>query len=132
MVIVSACLLGIDTRYDCKIKEYPQIWEIINHSSPVPVCPEQLGGLSTPRHPSFIIGGDGYDVLKKRAAVYNERGEDVTSNFLKGAEETLKIVKLLNIKQAILKAKSPSCGLTPVLGVTSALLILNGIEVMEV
>jgi uncharacterized protein YbbK (DUF523 family) len=106
----------------------------------IPICPEQLGGLPTPRPPSTIVNGDGEEVLRGRARVINDRGEDVTGAFLKGARESLALAKLTGAQKAFLKGKSPSCGLrTPYcetatgygIGVTAALLLCNGIEVVE-
>ncbi len=141
MILISACLLGVDCKYNGKnnFKE-----EIINHfkdKNIVPVCPEQLGGLSTPRLPAEIKGGDGKDVLAGCAKVIRVDGVDVTEEFVKGANETLKIAKNLGSAKAILKSRSPSCGfgqiydgnfnstLTNGDGVTAALLKENGIEV---
>jgi uncharacterized protein YbbK (DUF523 family) len=107
----------------------------------IPVCPEQLGGLPTPRPPSIIVDGDGEAVLRGQARVVNDRGDDVTEAFVKGARETLALAKLTGAYKAFLKGKSPSCGLrTPYcetetgsgIGVTAALLLRNGIEIVEV
>lgn len=107
----------------------------------VPVCPEQLGGLSTPRRPAEIIGGDGFDVLRGRAKVIDSAGKDVTAYFLKGAREVLTIVRLNQVTRVYLKEGSPSCGTTQIVfkkkkrsgsGVTAALLIKEGIEVVGI
>jgi len=107
----------------------------------IPVCPEQLGGLPTPRALSNIVKGDGKTVLAGGAQVTNSLGEDVTAAFIKGARETLKLARITGAKKAILKDKSPSCGLnTPYcetdtgygLGVTAALLLSAGIEIIEI
>ena len=107
----------------------------------VPVCPEQLGGLSTPRNPSEIVGGNGLDVLKGRAKVIDSADHDLTQNFLRGAKETLRIAKMDGIKKAYLKERSPSCGTTQIvyrkkeksgLGVTAALLMKEGIDVVGI
>lgn len=100
MIIVSACLLGIDCRYDGTNAKNEAVMEYLVGKSFIPVCPEQLGGLCTPRDPVEI---EGYKVL-------SEEGEDVTPNFHKGAEEVLKISKLAGAQVAILKDGSPSCG----------------------
>ncbi|RME65636.1 MAG: DUF523 domain-containing protein, partial [Nitrospirae bacterium] len=76
----------------------------------IPVCPEQLGGLPTPRPKSEITSGDGTDVLEGRARVTTEDGHDVTEAFLRGARQCLKLVQRAGIKTAILKERSPSCG----------------------
>jgi uncharacterized protein YbbK (DUF523 family) len=103
-------------------------------------CPEQLGGLPTPRPAANIEGGDGRDVLMKRAIVKNVEGEDVTRQFLKGAKEALKLSKMAHSTLAITKGKSPSCGLTTPycdknegegIGVTAALFELEGIRIIE-
>lgn len=97
----------------------------------VPVCPEQLGGLTTPRTPADLTGGDGNDVLAGRASVIDRQGQDVTRQFIHGARQCLAIAQSQNISTALLKARSPSCGLSPVTGVTAALLLANGIKVIE-
>lgn len=129
--LVSACLVGLCTRYDAKIKKSTQCLDQLKGIHWVPVCPEQLGGLSTPRTAADIIGGDGHDVIAGKAKVITHSGEDVTACFIKGARQCLAIANAQNIKTAFLKAKSPSCGLTPQTGVTAALLKQNGIEVIE-
>jgi uncharacterized protein YbbK (DUF523 family) len=107
----------------------------------IPICPEQLGGLSTPRAPSSIVKGDGKQVLSGHARVINSLGKDVTRAFIKGARESLKLARLTGATKAFLKNKSPSCGLnTPYcetdtgygLGVTAALLLSAGIEIIEI
>lgn len=142
MYIVSACLAGVCTRYDAKIYEDNNIIKLIDSKQVILVCPEQLGGLSTPRPPAEIVGGDGNDVLEGKAKVINKNGEDVTKSFIKGAEETLRIAELYKVNKAILKSSSPSCGCGRIYdgsfsgnkidgdGITSALLKKNGIEVM--
>lgn len=97
----------------------------------IPVCPEQLGGLSTPRTAADIIGGDGNDVLEGNALVVTEKGEDVTEQFILGAKQVLKIAESREIAGIYLKARSPSCGITFQPGVTAALLISRGYEVRE-
>ena len=109
MKLVSACLVGINCKYDGKNNKNKKIFEMYKKGELIPVCPEQLGGLSTPREPAETTG-DGSDVLKGKAKVLTISGKDITSNFVKGAEEVLKIAKDLNIKEVILKSKSPSCG----------------------
>jgi uncharacterized protein YbbK (DUF523 family) len=137
-VLVSACLLGIPCRYDGKSKPSREIAGS-GKSIPIPVCPEQLGGFSTPRPKAWFLGGDGRDVLEGKARVVNEAGEDVTEGFLQGAGNTLKIALTLGIRIAVLKEGSPSCGVhavtiegqkMPGLGVTAALLEKNGIMLL--
>jgi len=111
IMLCSACLLGIKCRYDGKRKPNKKVIELSKKEILIPVCPEQLGGLPTPRKAVGIYGGLGEDVLEDRATVRTAReGRDVTKNFLRGAKETLKVAKLLGAKEAILKSKSPSCG----------------------
>lgn len=139
-ILVSACLLGIRCRYDGRDSRAPALVQRTVDFLPLAVCPEQLGGLPTPRPPATIHGGDGRDVLKGRARLWNEQGEDVTDLFLKGAQETLRIAKICRTRVALFKDRSPSCGLsTPYcerpgggMGVTAALLHAEGIRVVEV
>ena len=100
MKFCSACLLGIKCRLDGKIKPCKKILKLAKKEILIPVCPEQLGGLSIPREPAEQRG-------KK---VFTKSGKDVTENFLKGAEQAFKLAKLFKIKEAILKQRSPSCG----------------------
>ncbi len=110
MRIVSACLLGIRCRYDAKRKPNKKILILLKNEVLIPVCPEQLGGLKTPRTGSGIRGGDGHDVLGGKAKVINRKEEDWSSNYLQGAKEALKIAKYYRIKEAIFKQGSPACG----------------------
>jgi len=135
--IVSACLVGVRCRYDGESREDPKVLEILGGRA-VPVCPEQLGGLPTPRPRAEFVGGDGEDVLDGRARVVSEEGVDVTDFFLRGAEEVLRIARLLGVREVVFKDKSPSCGVrvvwvegreVPGVGVTSALLMRNGLSV---
>ncbi len=140
-ILVSACLLGINCRYDGRssICELPVLKE--KALCVVPVCPEQLGGLPTPRAPSSIIGGNGFDVLDGNAKVTSLDKNDVTANFLNGAFETLKIARKLGIDTCYLKDKSPSCGVNLISevtgesigpGVTAALLMREKFNVIEI
>ncbi len=139
VVLVSACLLGVRCRYDGTSNPAS---ELLDRSDicVVPVCPEQLGGLPTPRPPAWFTGGTGEDVLEGRARVVNANGEDVTDRFLAGARQTLEIARLTGARRAILKEKSPSCGSCMVYcdgkrvagqGVTAALLRRAGLEVLS-
>jgi uncharacterized protein YbbK (DUF523 family) len=132
MKLCSACLLGIKCRYDGKDKRNEKVIEISRHEKLIPVCPEQLGGLETPREASEI---------QTDRTVKTKSGKDVTSNFIRGAEEVLKIAQKFGITEAILKQKSPSCGCGKVYdgtfsgkiiegdGITTALLKKNGIKI---
>lgn len=99
-IIVSACLLGVDCRYDGRNTYKEKIENLKNEYNIIPVCPEILGGLQTPRDPAEIIDD----------RVISSSGKDVTKEYKKGAEEALKLAKMFNCKKAVLKAKSPSCG----------------------
>jgi uncharacterized protein YbbK (DUF523 family) len=146
MILISACLCGVNCRYDGGNCLDPKILKLLKEGKALPVCPEQLGGLSTPRLPSEVISGTGAGVLDGKCRVFSKgvngiASEDVTKEFLKGAQETLKIAKECNAKVAILKARSPSCGhgiiydgtfssvRIPGSGVTAELLERNGIKV---
>ena len=109
MIIISACLVGINCRYDGSNTINDAIIKEIKEGF-IPVCPEQLGGLSTPRPSASIQNGTGFDVIGSSSKVIDINGRDVTREFLKGAQEALKIAKLLKVQKAILKENSPSCG----------------------
>lgn len=137
-MIVSACLLGIKTRYDGRHCLDSELVERIGEKRIVPVCPEQLGGLGTPREKAYLTGGDGFDVLDGKARVITASGHDVTDRFMAGAVEVVKIARLSGCRTAVLKEKSPSCGVetttiddrkSPGCGVLAALLERSGFEV---
>lgn len=141
MIIISSCLAGLATRYDGRDNFQEGIAKLLKEGKAVLVCPEQLGGLPTPRPPAEIVGGNGEDVLEGKAKVMTSGGIDVTEEFIRGAEQTLKTAQAVNAKSAILKESSPSCGSNliydgtysktkqPGFGVTAALLRRHGIEV---
>jgi uncharacterized protein YbbK (DUF523 family) len=142
MFLISGCLIGINCKYNGSNNKNREIVELVKKGLAVPFCPEQLGGLPTPRYASEIQQGSGEDVLEGRARVINQIGQDVTENFKRGAEEALKLAKILGTKFAILKSKSPSCGYGKIYdgsfsgvlvdgnGVTAALFLKNGIKVI--
>lgn len=99
-LLISACLLGVCCRYDGASKQYEGIAELMERHTLIPVCPEQLGGLATPRTPSERQG----------ERVVTQTGVDVTAAYRRGAEETLKLCKLFGCDAAVLKERSPSCG----------------------
>jgi uncharacterized protein YbbK (DUF523 family) len=144
MKLVSACLLGIKCNFEGKDFKNEILVKEFNEGNLFPVCPEIMGGLSSPRVPSEIENGDGNDVLENRARVKNEEGIDVTEKFVQGAYKVLEIAKTLEIKEAILIEKSPSCGTNEIFdgtfsfkfkngdGVTSALLKKNGIKITKI
>lgn len=129
--IVSACLAGLCTRYDGKCKPDNMCLQQLNHTHWIPVCPEQLGGLATPRTAADLTGGDGHDVLGGRARVMDKNGFDVSSQFIHGARQVLAIAQAQKIEHAVLKSRSPSCGLGNPIGVTAALLLQHGIQCYE-
>ena len=100
MILVSACLLGCACRYDGQSKPHPLAQELAKRGLAVPVCPEQLGGLPTPRNPSERRG---------ERVVMND-GREVTAEYRRGAEEALRLARLYGCTAAVLKEKSPSCG----------------------
>lgn len=130
-VLVSACLLGVSCRYDGSDNKAPEVIRQGKRVHLIPVCPEQMGGLMTPRSPAEIREG----------RVYTKDGVDVTEPFQKGAQETLKLAQLFGCRCAVLKARSPSCGSGLIYdgtfsgkktegdGITAALLKENGIQV---
>lgn len=134
-VLVSSCFL-LPTRYDGKAQDKPEMQAIINllkeaGANAIPVCPEQLGGLSTPRLPAEISG----------SKVITINGEDVTKQFSVGASSVLKLCQELEVKVAIMKERSPSCGVKQIYdgthsssvvsgsGVTTKLLKENGVVI---
>lgn len=131
--LVSACLCGINCKYNGKNNLNEICLKLFKEGKAVLVCPEQLGGLETPRDPSEI----------SKDKVISIKGKDVTEKFEKGAEETLKIAKTLGIKKAILKEGSPSCGINYIYdgkfrgkrvkgcGVTATLLKNNNIQIVS-
>ncbi|XOB40908.1 MAG: DUF523 domain-containing protein [Candidatus Nealsonbacteria bacterium] len=143
MKLCSACLIGIKCAWDGKDRyKSEKVIEVSKNESIIPVCPEQLGGLATPRVPQEIQGCSGKKVLDGECKVMNKEGKDVTEQFIHGAYETLKIAKMFNVKEFIAKQKSPSCGCGKTYdgtffgrlikgdGVTTALLKRNGIKVI--
>lgn len=132
MKLCSACLLGKRCRFDGAIKPNEKVLDLAKKETLIPVCPEQLGGLPTPR-----IASEQLD-----SKVVTKDGKDVTAEFLKGAEKTLEIAKKLDIQSAIFKQRSPSCGSGQIYdgtfsgkvikgdGITAKLLKANGIEVI--
>ena len=142
MIIVSACLCGINCKYDGGNNLDARVLKLLKEGKAMPVCPEQLGGQETPRAPHEIVNGNGLDVLNGKAKILGpEDGDDVTSKFLKGSYETLEIAKAIGASIAILKARSPSCGTSQIYdgtfsgtkrngnGVTAELLLSRGIKV---
>jgi uncharacterized protein YbbK (DUF523 family) len=132
MKLVSACLAGFNTYYDCGNKANKKVIDLVKAGKAIAVCPEQLAGFSTPREKMEIKGG----------MVFAESGKDVTAQVRKGAQEVLRIAKLFGVKEAVLKSSSPSCGKGKIYdgsfsgklvkgnGFTAELLMRNGIKVL--
>ena len=141
--LVSACLAGAKTRFDGEDRLEPELLHLVKEGRAIPVCPEQLGGLATPRPPAEIQDGDGFDVLAGRAKVVTCDGRDVTTEYLRGAEEVLRLAKAWQAAGAVLKARSPACGsgeiydgtfegnLRPGFGVAAARLVQAGLPVFS-
>lgn len=136
-VIVSACLVGLKTRYDGSSAPNAEVAELLKGRSFVPVCPEQLGGLCTPRPKAAIESGSGAGVLCLSSRVVDSSGTDVTDKFIKGAQAALNIARMCGAQEAYLKEKSPSCGVERIYngsritdgeGVTTALFKVHGIK----
>lgn len=131
-ILVSACLLGAFCRYDGQEKVNEDVIRLMEHHTLIPVCPEQVGGMMTPRLPSERRGD----------RVVDREEHDVTAYYKKGAEEALKLARLYHCEYAVLKERSPSCGkghiydgtftgtIIPGDGVTAALLTEHGIKVI--
>ena len=99
-ILVSACLLGVRCRYDGASKPNEAVLRLMAQHTLIPVCPEQLGGLATPRPPAE----------RQDDAVRTRSGTDVTEQYRRGAEEALRLCRLYGCEAAVLKEKSPSCG----------------------
>ena len=145
-ILVSACLLGEPVRYDgrdnaAKVSDYhEQLRQWQQQGLLVPVCPESLGGLPTPRPAAEIDGGDGAAVLTGLRRIHTASQQDVTDEFVTGARHTLNIALKHQACCALLAARSPSCGsdstyngrfsgqLTSYMGVTAALLTQHGVR----
>ena len=142
MIVISACLVGLKCMYNGDSDPRPHFVEQMARRELLPVCPEQLGGLSTPRLPCEIVGGAGEDVLDGNARICTRDGDDITQAFLRGANEVLYLARLVEADLIILKQKSPSCGcgyiyngaFTGTLrkgnGVTTALLLREKFQVL--
>ncbi len=144
-ILVSACLLGQKVRYDGSDKDQGSalLNELIAQDRVVTICPEVAGGLGVPRLAAEIQTGTGGDVLNEQARVFDSAGQNVTAEFVSGAQQALALAQQHNVRAAILKARSPSCGNAQVYdgtfgkrlidgsGVTAALLERHGIKVFN-
>lgn len=143
MILVSSCLAGQKVRYNSTHSLNNGIAKLVEENKAITICPELLGGFSTPREPAEIIGGNGEDVLDGKAKVIEKSGKDVTDLYIKGAYATLNKAKEINATIVVLKEYSPSCGSSMIyngefigkklegMGVTSALLKRNGLKVIS-
>lgn len=139
-ILVSACLLGLNTRYDGQTKTNKQVLEFLQQRqlTPIPVCPEQLAGFGTPRSACEFSQGDGVAALSGNGTLRNREGRDVSQQFISGAHQTLLIAQHSGCRFALFKERSPSCGvnsiyrcgeLTAGQGVTAALLKQQGVAI---
>lgn len=140
-ILVSACLRGVPCRFDARDKAGPAVAAELAGRRAVPFCPEVAGGLATPRRPAELVGGDGHAVLDGTARVVDDTGQDVTAEFVAGAELALETARDQGCTEALLMPRSPSCGRGAVYdgtfrgelvagdGVTAALLGRHGIRV---
>lgn len=110
MILVSSCLCGEKCKYSGSDNWNQQVVEYCKDKEIIRVCPEVMGGLSTPRNPAEIVGGKAEDVFRGKAKVMDCKGNEVTEAFVKGARAVLELAKAHEIREAILKANSPSCG----------------------
>ena len=99
MILVSACLAGINCKYSGDNNYNQKIFELVKKGEAIPICPEQLGGLKTPRNPAEI------KVIDGEKHVFDDQNNDVTDNFKRGAKEVLEFAKRLNIKKSYTSSK---------------------------
>lgn len=138
VILVSACLLGVACRYNGTAKKNERVLAFVQGRRFVPVCPESLSGLPVPRPPAEFVEGDGSGLRSGRSRVSLREGAEVSREFLRGAAEAVKISRLVRAGEAILKDRSPSCGvyevyqngrLVPGVGCFTAMLLLEGVAV---
>lgn len=144
-ILISRCFLGEPVRYDGQPRplDHPLLQRWQQQGRLVSICPELAGGLSCPRPAAEIVGGQGSDVLSGKARVITRAGTDVSTAFIDGAEAALRLCQQFQIRFALLKARSPSCGsrdsydgsfsaqLVAGSGVTAALLQQQGIACFD-
>jgi len=100
MILVSACLAGVECRYNSTSHAIPKIIEMVKKGKAIPICPELLAGLSIPRHPAEQQNG----------TILSSNGDNQTSDYLLGSTIALKIALLIHCEKAIVKSNSPTCG----------------------
>ncbi|MDF2564084.1 MAG: hypothetical protein K0Q53_479 [Massilibacillus sp.] len=140
MILVSACLVGHKVRYNGGADAHELLMKYNQKGNFIAICPECLGKLPIPRPPAEIINGSGQEVLAGTAKIMSKLADDVTMNFVTGAETLLTIAVQYGVKAAILKERSPSCGVHQIYdgtfsgtkivgqGVAAALLSQRGIK----
>ena len=138
MILISACLVGLNCKYNGKNNYNEKALQLVKNGEAIPICPEQLGGLSTPRNSAEI------KIINNEVHVFDNENKDVTDAFVKGANEVLKLAKELNVKKVILQSRSPSCGVGKIYtgnfdgklidgnGILAQMLIDNDIEVIDI
>ncbi|MFW1778058.1 DUF523 domain-containing protein [Acinetobacter baumannii] len=143
MLLISACLIGEPVRYNGRSCLHTKLKQLFLNKKAHALCPELLGGFSTPRLPAEIVGGTGQDVLDGKAKILDSSGLDVTELYLKGAYRTLDIARQIQATCVVLKENSPSCGSQKIyngtfqgekitgVGITTALLQRHGFEVIS-
>ena len=110
MKLVSSCLAGVPCRYDGAARPDAEVVADVAAGRSLPLCAEVLGGLPTPRPAAEVVGGDGHDVLAGRARVLTADGTDLTAEFVAGALEVARRAAAAGVTEAVLQARSPSCG----------------------
>lgn len=143
MIVVSACLVGENCKYSGGNNKNETVLEYLKDKEYITICPECSGGLSTPREPAEIIGGEGKDVIEGKCEVVSRIGVNVTKEYMKGAQISLEEAKKYYVELVILKEGSPSCGVNKIhngefkgikidgKGVTAALFEKNGIKIIS-
>lgn len=138
MVLISACLVGLNCKYNGKNNYNKKALQLVKNGEAIPICPEQLGGFPTPRNPAEI------KIINNKRYVFDNKNKDLTDDFVKGANEVLNLAKKLDIKKFILQSRSPSCGVGKIYsgnfdgklvdgnGILTQMLIENNIEVMAI
>jgi len=139
-VLVSACLVGFHCRFDGRDRTSTGVLRALAGTQWIPVCPEVNAGMKTPRLPLSFFGGSGSDVLTGEARIIREDGKDMTRPLVESSRILLDFVEKWGVKTAILKDKSPSCGVRQVyfgeklgrgVGVFTALLKDYGVRVLH-
>ena len=141
VILVSACLCGVNCRHDGNMIDNQLLKKLVAQKKAIPLCPEMLGGRGVPRYPAEIVGGSAEDVINGRAKIKDRMGKDVTNETIAGVLYVVAAVKRMGIKNAILKTKSPTCGMGKIFdgsfsgklidgdGILTAALIKEGIKI---